>query len=213
MFKVGSFVKIKKGIIIDGLDVSGWEGRIGALPNSERNYYLVCLDSITMANLTEDYIIETLKMTDIESFNHFYMGENDLEMSSQRDTDEDVENKLDWIDDHYQWKALESDGPDEIVEILTNYQIGSKSWEELLEENLSFPFEAKLFENDRGPLSSVDTVKVTGVEMDDDLHGVIASVKVKSSKYAYPFCDLEPLEEGSNNYMWCRAYSIFYANH
>ena len=43
MFKIGDSVKVKQGVVVDDTDVSGWEGRIGDIPNSETNQCFVII--------------------------------------------------------------------------------------------------------------------------------------------------------------------------
>jgi hypothetical protein len=86
-------------------------------------------------------------------------------------------------------------------------------WEEFLNENLSFPFEAKVSESQsKCPLRFGDELKVKKIELVDDLYGIIVEVWHQRKKYAFPLCDLEVLDTGSTNYQHVEDYCVWFAN-
>lgn len=72
--------------------------------------------------------------------------------------------------------------------------IDVEEWLDLFEETLEFPFKAKVCEyQERGPLQEGDEVIVRGLEVEDDLYGVIVNLKKGRKKYSFPLVDLEPI--------------------
>lgn len=92
------------------------------------------------------------------------VGLDDVEPATARDSERDVERALAEIDKHAHWlgpddedkriqAVLDGIDPDDEVALV-------EAWEEYLDENLSFPFEAEVSEwQDRGPLRTGDRVK------------------------------------------------------
>jgi len=87
------------------------------------------------------------------------------------------------------------------------------AWEDYLNERLDFPFEAEAAEfQERGPLQAGDRVKVTGINLVDDLYGVIVDLRVGRRKYAFPLCDLEVTDARSPNDQLVQDYAVWFAN-
>ena len=87
------------------------------------------------------------------------------------------------------------------------------TWENYLNENLSFPFDAKIF--DGGYFNNFkigDKVSIKGFCLTDDLAGLIVDVYKNRHKFALPLCDLEAVDKKSVNYLPLQAYSIWFAN-
>ena len=81
------------------------------------------------------------------------------------------------------------------------YQV-DKDWSKYLSEKISFPFEAEICEYQEGEsiLCQGDKLKVHKIEGEDDLYGVIVSVRKGRKKYSFPLVDLKPInldEEGN----------------
>ena len=70
-----------------------------------------------------------------------------------------------------------------------------KDWVRHLSAKISFPFEAEIIEYQEGDsvLRQGDKLKVHKIEDEDDLYGVIVSVRKGRKKYSFPLIDLEPL--------------------
>ena len=70
-----------------------------------------------------------------------------------------------------------------------------KDWVQYLVAKISFPFEAEIIEYQKGDsvLRQGDKLKVHKIEDEDDLYGVIVSVRKGRKKYYFPLIDLEPL--------------------
>lgn len=217
-FKKGDIVKVKKGTKVEGvnIDLGGWHGRIGVSEyDNEPNLILLELDSIALKSLPEDYITKTLRITN--DLNHFYLYKNDVEISTARDTQADVDIVLKEINDKYWWKAMSDGSPEEdlIAEVLEN--IDDKDalyvWEEYLEENLSFPFKVRIAEADfRSQHRVGTTLKVYSFLDNDDDYGIIIRGKKMRETVHFPLCDLEVSDKNDSNYITVRAYVIWFAN-
>ena len=78
---------------------------------------------------------------------------------------------------------------------------------------LQFPFEAEVFEwQEEGPLQEGDKVKVVSIYEDDDIYGILVSLRHGRKKYEFPLCDLEVLDKSSANYQPVKDYAIWFAN-
>ena len=88
-----------------------------------------------------------------------------------------------------------------------------KAWEKHLKKVLSFPFEAKVFEDQgRGPLQPGDRLQVQRISLVDDLYGIIVDEGRRRSRYACPLCDLEVVKKKSPNYQPVQDYCVWFAN-
>jgi len=86
-------------------------------------------------------------------------------------------------------------------------------WEIYLKENLKLPFEAEVIESDdASPIVEGDKLKVTGISMIDDLHGIIVDVKKERRKYAFELCLLEVLGEDKEVKELVDDYSVWFCN-
>ncbi len=83
-------------------------------------------------------------------------------------------------------------------------------WENHLKIKLKFPFEAEVIESDDGSLIvDGDKLKVTGISMIDDLHGIIVDVKKGRRKYEFELCLLEAEGEAKE---LVDDYSVWFCN-
>lgn len=97
-----------------------------------------------------------------------------------------------------------------------------RSWVPWLNSKLTFPFFVKRMEDeddayftdiaDREPFRLGHVMKVIGIEMEDDLSGVILKVR-EGRKVGYvPLCDVEVLDKDDPNYWPIREYVVWFAN-
>lgn len=85
-----------------------------------------------------------------------------------------------------------------------------EEWEKHLNAKLKFPFEAKVIESDYDSIIKVgDRLKVLGIGMIDDLHGIIVDVKKGRRKYCIELCLLEA--EGEEKEI-VDDYSVWFCN-
>ncbi len=143
---------------------------------------------------------------------------NEVEPAKPRDTERDVAKIKDQLSNQHGWAALGEEGK-RIQKVLAGVDAGDEmqalgAWEEHLDENLRFPFEAVVAEfQERGPLRTGDKVIVTGIaDATDEMYGIIVDVKEGRRKLAFPLCDLEATDKKSANYQLVKDYAIWFAN-
>lgn len=85
-----------------------------------------------------------------------------------------------------------------------------EEWEKQLNAKLEFPFEAKVIESDASSIIEIgDKLKVLGIGMIDDLHGIIVDVRKSRRKYCFELCLLEAYGEGKEK---VDDYSVWFCN-
>lgn len=88
-----------------------------------------------------------------------------------------------------------------------------EAWESYLNENLTFPFDAKIFDGEYSNNFKIgDRVSIKKICLIDDLHGLIVDVYKSRNKFALPLCELEAVDKKSANYLPLQAYSTWFAN-
>lgn len=97
-----------------------------------------------------------------------------------------------------------------------------RDWESWLKTQLSFPFEVKRVEDDdsafftdiasRQPFSLGHTMKVLGIEGEDDLCGIIVKVREGRRTGHVPLCDVEVTSSDDGNFWPVREYLVWFAN-
>jgi hypothetical protein len=97
-----------------------------------------------------------------------------------------------------------------------------RDWEEWLNTNLSFPFrvERKNDEEDayftdiadREPFRLGHKMNVLGIEMEDDLYGVIVKVREGRRIGYVPLVDTEVVSRDNENFWPVREYAVWFAN-
>jgi hypothetical protein len=89
-----------------------------------------------------------------------------------------------------------------------------RDWLQYLNEKISFPFEAEICEYQEGGsiLCQGDKLKVHKIEGEDDLYGVIVSVRKGRKKYSFPLVDLEPLNLDEKGKEALEDYKTWFAN-
>lgn len=86
-------------------------------------------------------------------------------------------------------------------------------WKNVFKSKLKFPFEAEVIESDPGStIVYGDKVKVIGIGMVDDLHGIIVDVKKERKKYAFELCLLEVIGEDKGTKELVDDYSVWFCN-
>lgn len=88
-FQLNDYVRVKSGVLLEETDepVPGWEGQITEIPVSLGDTtYLVELDALSLQQMPEKYLADCIEDGDIPIA--YYFGEEDLEPSVRRDTDE-----------------------------------------------------------------------------------------------------------------------------
>jgi transcription elongation factor Elf1 len=86
-------------------------------------------------------------------------------------------------------------------------------WIDLFEKTLEFPFEAEVCEYQEGSvINQGDIVKVHQILDEDDLYGVIVSIRKGRKKYSFPLVDLEPIKVVREAKNLFDAYHYWFAN-
>jgi len=82
--EIGNSARVKDGIMspdFDNLKIGGWEGRI---VDFNKDTLTIELDSITLARLSEDYLLDCF--ADERDFSFIYLDVNEAELTVPRDT-------------------------------------------------------------------------------------------------------------------------------
>lgn len=215
--KIGDSVVVKQNIQDPDSDIciGGWQGRISDI-DTEKNLICIEWDSYTLKQMPNEFIEQS--ECDGLNWRRMFLETHTVETSQPRDKEEDVKSTIDYLNKKYFWLSFGEAGK-RIAEVLNRKNnddelTAYKAWEEYLTETLNFPFKAKIAEpQERGPLQSGDQVKVTGIELYDDLYGIIMQVYLGRRKYAFPLCDLDVIDQFSKNYQPVEDYKIWFANH
>ncbi len=218
-FRVGDRVKVKAGAQDPDLsaDIGGWQGRLSSIERSgDEILVTIQWDSITLKNMP----VATIEQCEGQGLDwaEMTLSAHDVEPAKSRDTQQDVAKIKEQLSNQYGWVALGEEGK-RIQKVLAAMEADDDldefgAWEQHLERNLRFPFDAVVAEpQERGPLQSGDKVVVTGIaDATDERYGIIVNLKVGRHKYAFPLCDLEAADKQSPNYHLVKDYAIWFAN-
>lgn len=97
------------------------------------------------------------------------------------------------------------------VDVEDEYALLDK-WEEHLSQILSFPFETKVAETDRGGLRIGTKIKLLDLDDHDDKYCVFGIGKGEMGAVTFPICNLEATDKKSKNYELLRNYVVWFAN-
>jgi Calcium binding len=218
-FRVGDCVKVKDAVKDPDFsaDLSGWQGRISNIDTSGDEITVsIQWDSVTLKNMP----VAMIEQCEVQGLDWAEMGlgADEVEPTKPRDNQRDVDQIKAQLSTKHGWAALGEEGK-RIQQVLAAMDVDEDldefgAWEEHLEKNLRFPFEAVIAEfQERGPLRGGDRVIVTGIgEVMDEMYGIIVDVKVGKRKYAFQLCDLETTDKKSANYQPVKDYAVWFAN-
>jgi len=217
--KIGDSVVVKPGVIDPDLDIDigGWQGKVLDIQPGEGGITLVHIqwDSLTLKHMP-DSVIEQCEEQGL-GWAEMFLDIHEVEAAIPRDSETDVDRVADTLNAKFAWSYLGEQGR-RIRQVLMGVDTDDvmrmlDAWEEYLEENLSFPFEAVVDEyQERGPLQASDRLKVTGIGLVDDLYGVIVDLRRGRNKYAFPLCDMGVVDERSPNHQIVADYRVWFAN-
>lgn len=114
------------------------------------------------------------------------------------------------------WDEDNEDAWDEIYE-----KWEKRDWGSWLISNLSFLFKVIRQEDDRDfrpdydrsePFTLEHTFDIEGIELEDDLYGIIVKAKEGRRKGHVPLCDVEVTSKEDKNYWPVREYVVWFAN-
>ncbi len=218
-FRAGDSVRVKPGIIDPdfGTAIGDWQGKISNIDKSNDEILVsIQWDSVTLENMPVA-MIEQCEEQGLD-WAEMALGVDDVEPAQARDTASDVTQIKAQLSARHGWVALGEEGK-RIQKVLAAMEVDDDldefgAWEEHLEKNLRYPFEAVITEfQERGPLRDGAKVVVIGnADATDEMYGIIVDVKVGRRKYAFPLCDLEVTDKKSSNYQMVKDYAIWFAN-
>jgi hypothetical protein len=179
---------------------------------------IICIewDSHTLREMPHEIIVQS-EYNGLD-WRRMFLQTDEVKICQPRDTKEDVKSTIDYLNKKYWWFGFGEEGK-RIVEVLNKVNCENENhaylaWEEYLKEVLDFPFKAEIAEpQEKGHFKSGDKVKVSGIEMYDDLYGIIMTVHLERCKYAFPLCELNVIDKLSTNYQPVEDYKIWFANH
>ena len=216
-FKIGDSVVVKQNVQDPDSDfcIGGWQGRISDI-ETEKNLICIEWDSYTLKQMPNKFIEQS--ECDGLDWRRIFLETHEVEISQPRDKEEDVKYTVDYLNKKYFWLRFGEAG--KRIDELLNRKNGDdelsayKAWEQYLTETLIFPFKAKIAEpQEKGPFQSGDQVKVTELELVDDLYGIIMQVYSGRRKYAFPLCELDVIDQLSTNHQPVEDYKLWFANH
>lgn len=214
--KLGDVVKVRPNLEDPDLklNIGGWQGRVFEI-NEEDNLICIRWDSLTLKEMPS----ETIDQCEEEglSWSEMYLYPTDVELTTARDSEEDVEEIIEFLEEKHSWSFLGEEGK-RIQAVLAKARERGEwaafdAWEEHFQQVLTFPFEAEVSEwQERGPLRTGDRVTVSGLEGWEDLYGLLVALRQKRRTYVFPLCDLEVLDKSSANYQPVKDYVVWFAN-
>lgn len=239
--RIGDSVKVKQGILdpdLNKFDMSGWQGRIINIDrDNESESFEIAWDSITLKQLPEEFIKNSLE----EGYDYaiMFLGTEDVELTSPRDTQTDVEKQLKIMNEQYQHYAF-GEEENRIAAILSDNDLEvSKEKQDIyfeyLQKNIQkpvmltgsepFPWEERyLFgggskkehENLKKTQASSND-KFEFIELLDDIdedYGIIAKVRRVTDKkqFELPLWYLKCTDKNSKTYELISDYSYWMTN-
>lgn len=214
--KIGDVVKVKPDLEDPDLKVNigGWQGRVFEI-NEEDNVICIRWDSLTLKEMAGE-IIDRCEEEGL-SWSEMYLYPTDVALTTARDSEEDVDEIIDFLEDKHGWSFLGKQGK-RIQAVLDKAKERNEwavfdAWEAHFQRALTFPFRAEVSEwQERGPLRGGDRVKVLSLQAWDDLYGILVTIRQERGNFVCPLCDLEVLDKSSANYQPVKDYAVWFAN-
>ncbi len=216
-FQINDSVVLKAGVKEPdtGMDIGGWQGRVAKI--EEDNLLCINWDSLTLKNISDSYITNSEQKG--LDWSQYYTYATDIDKIEPRDTEDDVDEMIDIIEDKHAWDHLGKEGV-AISEVLQNVPADNEeaalaAWDKHLRQVLTFPFEAEIKDfQDRGPLRTGDILTVENIDpYVDDVRGIFVNVKKKQSRYEFPLADIEAVDTKGSDFQPIKNYAIWFANH
>ncbi len=214
-FKIGQSVKVKEGTLCpdnEKYDIGGWQGRIFETDDEDETLVGINWDGVTLSQMPEEYIIESEK--EHLDWASMYLDFDDLEPADSRDSEDDTDGVRATLEGRYSCFSLGPEGETIHAVIKTAESDDDwdilKAWNDFMEKNLVFPFEAVVDEfNKGGPLKQGEKVKVSDFQMIDDDYGIIVSCRKGRRKHSFSLADLDAV---GKNKKYVDAYRTWFAN-
>ncbi|SDC14955.1 hypothetical protein [Williamwhitmania taraxaci] len=233
--EIGNSARVQDGIMspdFDNLKIGGWEGRI---VNFSKDILTIELDSLTLARLTEGYLIDCF--ADERDFAFIYLGMNEVELTVPRDTRRATAKKQQDINLKYSLK----DADKRIAQILdaednSVHEENHQKYLNYLKTSIKKPCiltgiedfdweEPFLF--GKGKKSEYEKMRATNPSYQDEFEyieitdlldekkGVMANVNRVSDnqQFSLPLWDLKTTEFNYPNYLIVSDYSYWMTNY
>lgn len=217
--KLQDSVIVKKGIKEPDLEfeIGGWQGRIIEIDtNSDANNTLITIewDSITLKKIPSNYIEDS----EIEGLDweNMVLYESELEKTEPRDNITDVEETQSLLSTKYYWSSFGNEGK-RISKILNNANPNDEiecyeKWKEHLKKKINFPISAIVSDSENSFIKNGDKVLIKSLEDIFEMYGIIASIIFNGTKYEFPLCDLEVIDEKKEVFQLIDDYRTWFAN-
>jgi hypothetical protein len=218
--KLGDPVVVKEGITDpdSGLSIGGWQGRVAEITEDDHGNLWITLswDSITLKGMPRSYVEESEE--EGLDWKTYFLAAEDIEPARARDAEEDAAKaRLELMRD-VAWLDLGEEGR-RIQQVLAGIDPDDdraclEAWEEYLEKNLPFPFEATVDETvGNGPLNFGDRVRVHGISLLDEQYGIIVKLRRGRKRFDHPLDFLAPVDMEPSAAQAISDYSVWFANH
>lgn len=224
-FQIDDLVEVKEGVKdpdFDDWSIAGWQGKVVDIIEEKDGGTLICVrwNKETLKEMP-DFLIKRCKEKDLD-YKRMNLDAGELTSVKPKEKEETKEEKADESlqETSYNdgWSCLGEEGK-RIQKVVAgiddrDWDGALQRWGDYFEENLTFPFEAKVYEpQSRGPLQVGDKVSVKKIAMINyGLYGVIVELRQGRKKYSFPLADLEVIPKDSPNYQPVKDYAIWFAN-
>ncbi len=233
--KIGNSIKVKQGVLspdYDDLNIGGWQGRIIEI---DKNLVTFELDSKTLSQLSENYIIESL--VEEVDWTLLSLEISEVEITQPRDSKEDVLHKQNEINSKYSCEEEEK----RIKEILNSQETfvtetNLQKYYNYLKDNLQiscvltgmedFEWEEPYLIGDwsKAEYEKKKLIKpsytdhfelVDFISKIDNWKGIIVKVKRFSDDKVFelPLWDLKIIDKNSSDYLLVSDYSSWMTNY
>jgi len=213
---IGESVVVKTGVTDPdtGGDIGGWQGRISAIFDAEETL-TIQWDSLTLKSIPTAHI--GWAEEEGLSWSEMNLSLDEVELAAARDTKDDVAAALKELESQTSWLYLGGEQGKRIQAIVNraeghNEFAAFRSWHTYLEEQLVFPFAARVEEYQRGPVRQGTRVTVLAVTFLDETYGTIVAVKHKNGVNELPLCDLKATEAAVETRQLVEDYAVWFAN-
>jgi hypothetical protein len=219
--RVGDSVIVKKGVIDpdSGKPIDGFQGRIEKIQDVDGKTVLqISWDSITLKK-TPISLIERFEEEGLD-WRSYQLWPDDVEPAKARDTQKDVTKTIHEIENKIGWVSLGGAEGKRIHKILAGVDLDDEwgqleTWEEYLQDHLTFSFEAEISEyQEKGRLQAGDKLTVIAISDIDDKYGIIVKVKKGVERFEFPLCDLKVVgkKASKSNKQIVSDYAVWFAN-
>ncbi len=217
-FKKGMCVEFKSGNTDpdSGISVAGWSGRIIEGDN-ENKMLEIELDSVTLINLPDSYMRHSLDGG--YDYLRYFIEMDEVEIINPKDTLQQVEEIQKELEARYHDYDLYGEEPIPFSKVAQGQFHASLllpqdfgAWIDFLEDKLKFPFAVVITES-HGPRRAGHKMRALSLYDWDNKYGIFARCKEsEGDRIDFPLCDMEAVDQKSENYKWLRRYVVWFAN-